>query len=93
MEKLISQAVDRTEELRQALGLKMAEFCRKAGVPYNGYYSAVARHSALGDPVLAAIAKIYNARGDWLLTGEGPMMKDSTPPAGTASGEDHFTCC
>lgn len=56
-------------------GLRQYEFARNVGISPN-FLSDIDRDKKIpSEPVLLSIEYRYEVNKDWLLTGEGPMMK------------------
>jgi len=68
----------RIREIREVLGLKIAEFARKLDIPRStlvGWEEG----KAVSIEVLKPLEKLFNVNMDWILTGEGEMLLSPIP--------------
>lgn len=69
--------IKRVKHLRISLGLNSGEFALKAGIDPRNYSSIETGKRAIGDRVMRDICNAFDVNIDWLLTGEGEMLKES----------------
>ena len=73
---LIAQFLERIEEVRLHLGLSQDVFARRVGSNQSTYGNMVARGSKPSPDLLAGIVTELGIDPTWLLTGEGPMLRE-----------------
>lgn len=78
----------RVKILRQALGMSQTDFGAKIGVTRGVINNLDRGLTDLQDPLLSLICSVFNARREWLETGEGEMFepKDAEAPFYDAMG-------
>lgn len=78
----------RIKILRQTLGLTQTEFGEKVGVTRGVIYNLDSGITQLRDPLLSLVCSVFDARREWLETGEGEMFepKDAEAPFYDAMG-------
>ena len=78
----------RVKILRQALGMSQTDFGAKIGVTRGVINNLDRGLTDLQDPLLSLICSVFNARREWLATGEGEMFepKDAEAPFYDAMG-------
>lgn len=78
----------RVKILRQALGMSQTDFGTKIGVTRGVINNLDRGLTDLQDPLLSLICSVFNARREWLETGEGEMFepKDAEAPFYDAMG-------
>lgn len=78
----------RVKILRQALGMSQTDFGAKIGVTRGVINNLDRGLTDLQDPLLSLICSVFNARREWLETGEGEMfeLKDAEAPFYDAMG-------
>lgn len=65
-------------QLIEFKGITKAEFCKKTGVPYSNF-KGKSLESEIGGSMIAQILYTYpDISGDWLLTGNGDILKKKT---------------
>lgn len=72
-----------SERLRvalDALGLKITEASGASGIPYRSWQNYLRGEREPGAEALLAISARLRISADWLLTGEGPMLRDDQQP-------------
>ena len=69
----------RLREVRDKLGLSVASFAEKIGVKDYKIRDSEAGKQKIASDLLEKIGISYNVNLNWLLTGEGPMFKNSNP--------------
>lgn len=65
----------RVKILRQALGMSQTDFGAKIGVTRGVINNLDRGLTDLQDPLLSLICSVFNARREWLETGEGEMFE------------------
>lgn len=65
----------RVKILRQALGMSQTDFGTKIGVTRGVINNLDRGLTDLQDPLLSLICSVFNARREWLETGEGEMFE------------------
>ncbi len=77
-------------QLIEFKGITKAEFCKKTGVPYSNFKGR-SLESEIGGSMIAQILHTYpEISGDWLLTGNGDILKkQTTVPIEDADSLDH----
>lgn len=73
--------IGRLKQVRQAVDLGTGDFARGAGIDPRNYSSIENGKRTVGERVLRDVCNAYNVDINWLLTGEGHMWNDATPPA------------
>lgn len=78
----------RVKILRQALGMSQTDFGAKIGVTRGVINNLDRGLTDLQDPLLSLICSVFNARREWLETGEGEMFEpeDAEAPFYDAMG-------
>lgn len=78
----------RVKILRQALGMSQTDFGTKIGVTRGVINNLDRGLTDLQDPLLSLICSVFNARREWLETGEGEMFEpeDAEAPFYDAMG-------
>ena len=78
----------RVKILRQALGMSQTDFGAKIGVTRGVINNLDRGLTDLQDPLLSLICSVFNARREWLETGEGEMFEpeDAESPFYDAMG-------
>lgn len=78
----------RVKILRQALGMSQTDFGTKIGVTRGVINNLDRGLTDLQDPLLSLICSVFNARREWMETGEGEMFepKDAEAPFYDAMG-------
>ena len=78
----------RVKILRQALGMSQTDFGAKIGVTRGVINNLDRGLTYLQDPLLSLICSVFNARREWLETGEGEMFEpeDAEAPFYDAMG-------
>lgn len=78
----------RVKILRQALGMSQTDFGTKIGVTRGVINNLDRGLTNLQDPLLSLICSVFNARREWLETGEGEMFEpeDAEAPFYDAMG-------
>lgn len=78
----------RVKILRQALGMSQTDFGTKIGVTRGVINNLDRGLTDLQDPLLSLICSVFNARREWLETGEGEMFEpeDAEAPYYDAMG-------
>ena len=78
----------RVKILRQALGMSQTDFGAKIGVTRGVINNLDRGLTDLRDPLLSLICSVFNARREWLETGEGEMFEpeDAEAPFYDAMG-------
>ena len=78
----------RVKILRQALGMSQTDFGSKIGVTRGVINNLDRGLTDLQDPLLSLICSVFNARREWLETGEGEMFEpeDAEAPFYDAMG-------
>lgn len=74
-----SVAKERLIKLRTYLGLSSKDFAAQAGIDPSNYSSIETGKRSFGNRVMRDICNTFGVNIDWLLTGEGEMLKESTP--------------
>lgn len=74
--------------LRQTLGMTQVDFGLKVGVKRGVITNLESGITELQDPLLSLVCSVFNARREWLETGEGEMFepKDAEAPFYDAMG-------
>lgn len=67
--------VKRIKSLRVHFGLNSGEFASKAGIDPRNYSSIETGKRTIGERVLRDICNAFDVNIDWILTGEGDMLK------------------
>jgi transcriptional regulator with XRE-family HTH domain len=81
---------ERIKELRSKLAFTGIEFAEKVGIS-QGYLSDIENIKAFpGKTLLLAISYIYNVNIDWLLTGEGEMIRKPGEKFGVAENSTYI---
>ena len=72
----------RIKELMKHFNVSPAQFADKIKMDRSGFSKRMNGHVAIGDAVVNKIVLALNVNKDWLLTGEGDMLKnaDLSPP-------------
>lgn len=72
------KAIDRIYQIIDSLNISIAEFERKTGMS-NGYLGKMRKRDAdIGESILVSVLEnCPHISAEWLLTGEGEMLKDS----------------
>lgn len=66
-----------------------AKFCKKTGISSGALSNILKRDSGISSANLEQLAKAYpTLHLRWLVTGEGPMWTDGTPPPPTVPAPD-----
>jgi hypothetical protein len=66
-------------------GISKAIFCRETGISYENFKGKSLK-SDIGGAILGKIITIYSdISAEWLLTGEGSMLKPDTPTQATSN--------
>ena len=78
----------RVKILRQALGMSQTDFGAKIGVTRGVINNLDRGLTELQDPLLSLVCSVFNARREWLETGEGEMFEpeDAESPFYDAMG-------
>ena len=78
----------RVKILRQALGMSQTDFGAKIGVTRGVINNLDRGLTDLQDPLLSLVCSVFNARREWLETGEGEMFEpeDAEAPFYDAMG-------
>lgn len=78
----------RVKILRQALGMSQTDFGAKIGVTRGVINNLDRGLTDLQDPLLSLICSVFNARREWMETGEGEMFEpqDAEAPFYDAMG-------
>ena len=78
----------RVKILRQALGMSQTDFGAKIGVTRGVINNLDRGITELQDPLLSLVCSVFNARREWLETGEGEMFEpeDAEAPFYDAMG-------
>ena len=70
--------VSRLKQVRQSIHLGSGDFARGAGIDPRNYSSIETGKRTVGERVLRDICDAYDINMNWLLTGEGEMLKNAT---------------
>lgn len=70
--------VSRLKQIRQSIHLGSGDFARGAGIDPRNYSSIETGKRTVGERVLRDICDAYDINMNWLLTGEGEMLKNAT---------------
>lgn len=70
--------VKRIKTLRVHFGLNSGEFASKAGIDPRNYSSIETGKRTIGERVLRDICNAFDVNIDWILTGEGDMLKQNS---------------
>lgn len=72
----------RLKFLRLHLKISQGEFAKSVGLQQGSYSDVEREKSTLSYSLLKNIATIYNVNADWIITGEGEMLKDQPKKPG-----------
>lgn len=85
----MSKELSSPQRLRYALdklGIKISEAAKRAKIPYRSMQNYLRGERDPGAEALSAIAVQLGISVDWLLTGEGSMMRTDATSAGADAG-------
>ena len=81
--------ISRLKQVRRVVNRGTGDFARGAGIDPRNYSSIESGKRTVGERVLRDICNAYNVNINWLLTGEGDMLNESTTT--TTFNEDKVT--
>lgn len=81
---------ERVRSTIDSLGVSDAEFARSIDYSRANLSQALKGKRSLPDAKLAEIARVYNIRYNWLLTGEGTMREEEKPRISTKQGVPYY---
>lgn len=77
----------RLREALQAMRLSIKEAAEMCGIPYRSFQNYTLGLREPNAEALRTISTQLGISSDWLLTGEGPMLRGQSAQAGAASSE------
>lgn len=88
----MERIIDRVNDFIQYKGMSIRAFESEAGIKYSTISAAIKRGTELNTATLLKIIDTYDEIDtDWLMKGEGEMLKDSDPERPTASPDSMET--
>lgn len=79
----------RLREIRKEKGLTQPVFARSIGISQGHLSEMESGKTSPTEPILIAIEYRYSIKKDWLLTGEGPMKRESKEDVHGVKEEHH----
>lgn len=82
--------IERIKSVMQECGLSGNRFAEKLGYASGNMYLILNGKRPCPNSLLESIARVYNIRYNWLLTGEGSMREEDKPQISTTHGVPYY---